>query len=103
MRDLLYQAAKIKLSFVGILLTSAFLLSFVLMCCLMEYQVRTNPRQMSSLLGLADPRMAELQRDGVSLEVYDQQGEVGVYLKGKLANMRNDQFGNAVVVFHKQP
>lgn len=99
----LYEVARIKLAFVFILFLATLILSFVLGVGLLVYEARMHPRQVSAGLGLADPRLAELQREGVDLEVKEQEHLIGVCLTGRLETVSTNKAGNVAVIFSRQP
>jgi len=101
MDNRLWEAARIKLSFVFILLVITFLLGFLLAGILFVHAARTNPRDVSNYLGLTDSRLTQIENSGVRLRVQDEPTDFVIGLKGNLTKPVVQPDGELVLIFHK--
>jgi len=101
MDNRLWEAARIKLSFVFILLVITFLFGFLLAGILFVHAARANPRDVSNYLGLTDSRLTQIENAGVRLRVQDKPDEFLIGLKGNFVNLVTGAENEQILLFHK--
>jgi hypothetical protein len=106
----LWETRYLKWGFFAASVFIAFFFGFVLAGSLNLYVARVNPTWAFSYFGLPketapDERLTELQKNGVSLRIYDNTNnptEIGVGFKGTFDGVENMKDGEVLLKFRKQ-
>jgi hypothetical protein len=107
----LWETRHLKWGFFAACVFIAFFFGFLLSGGLNLYVARVNPTWAFSYFGLPketapDERLTELQKNGVSLRIYDNTNdptEIGVGFKGTFDGVENMKDGEVLLKFHKHP